>query len=169
MRHFGGWDKLQLLFPTALPQPGTPPSFQPSNSQQPSLFAWQYCLLLLSYPYYCSGQQKLLNWIWCSSLNSCTPFSSLAVGTGFPSKSAFLGQCFTDVNSKIEASSAQYGGRLKVVKCRESRPFPIKQTAEMFPCIRFLAINSAWEQCPNFLSFSWNNNISNWINVSSFR
>lgn len=81
MRYFGGWDKLQLLFPTALPQPGIQPSFQPSNSHQPSLSAWQYHLLLLSYPYYCSGQQKLINWTWCSSVNSCAPFSSLAVGT----------------------------------------------------------------------------------------
>lgn len=54
------------------------------------------------------------------------PFPPWLWAQDCPSKSAFLGQCFTDVNSKTEASSAQYGGRLKVVKCRESRPFPIK-------------------------------------------
>lgn len=74
-----------------------------------------------------------------------TVFPSWLWARGCPSESVFLGWCFMDRNRNAEARDAQRGGRVEAVKYGSSGPFPVTQTAEMFPCVQPLTIGSAGE------------------------
>lgn len=50
-----------------------------------------------------------------------------------------------DRNHSAEASDGQCSGRVEVSKDRDSGPFPVAQTAEMFPWFWLLTIKGARE------------------------